>query len=249
MVKWYEDESYWDAVKEAMFDEKRWNSARSEIDQILQLVNIPPGSKILDLGCGLGRHSLELSRRGYKVTGIDLCTSYLSEARKKAASENLDIEFIQGNILDFKRVGSFDLIISLFTSFGYFEDMSDNLKIIKNAHDSLIPGGKILIDVVGKEVLARDFKEKDWYDGRDTLVLEQREIISNWTAIKNKWIIIKNMELKEFSVLLQIYSAFELITILKSQGFSDIKSFGDFCGSKYDQHAKRLIAIGNKAKV
>ena len=91
---WYDQDEFWAATAPVLFHQRRWDKAPEEIDCVISLLGMAPGSRILDLCCGPGRHSLELARRGYKVTGVDRTTLYLEEANARAKKENLEIEFV-----------------------------------------------------------------------------------------------------------------------------------------------------------
>ena len=91
---WYEDESFWKTFAPEMFNQERLDVTVEEIDQIIKILDIKKGAKILDLCCGIGRHSLELARRGYRIVGVDLTEEYLAKARKQAESEEYDFILI-----------------------------------------------------------------------------------------------------------------------------------------------------------
>ena len=74
---WHEDDSFWETWGPLIFTPQRIADAIEEVTKIIKLLNIQPGSSVLDLGCGIGRHSLELARRGYQVTGVDRTRGYL----------------------------------------------------------------------------------------------------------------------------------------------------------------------------
>ena len=118
---WYEDESFWKTFAPTMFNQERLDVTAEEIDQIVTLLGLEKGAKILDLCCGIGRHSLELARRGYSIVGVDLTEEYLAKARKQAESEGLNIEFVRNDMRRFCQIESFDAVINMFTAFGYFE--------------------------------------------------------------------------------------------------------------------------------
>jgi 2-polyprenyl-3-methyl-5-hydroxy-6-metoxy-1,4-benzoquinol methylase len=148
-----EDEAFWREAAPAIFNEERRKSAASEVDQVVSLASLAPGAAVLDLGCGQGRHSLEFARRGYSVTGVDRTGGYIDVARETAVREKLEIEFLHADIREFRREGRFDLAVSMLTSFGYFEEQADERRVLENARASLRPGGWLLIDLMGKEVL------------------------------------------------------------------------------------------------
>jgi 2-polyprenyl-3-methyl-5-hydroxy-6-metoxy-1,4-benzoquinol methylase len=92
---WYEQEEFWEAMAPKIFSALHWDVAPLEIEKITALLEIKPGSRVLDLCCGPGRHSLELARLGFRVTGVDRTSRYLDEAREKAKEQGLYIDFLQ----------------------------------------------------------------------------------------------------------------------------------------------------------
>jgi cyclopropane fatty-acyl-phospholipid synthase-like methyltransferase len=243
---WYEDESFWKTFAPTMFNQERLDVTTEEIDHIIKLLNVEKGTKILDLCCGIGRHSLELARRGYSVVGVDLTEEYLAKARKQAESEGLHIEFIRNDMRHFCQIESFDAIINMFTAFGYFEDVSDDKRVLLNVWSSLRKGGKLLIDIIGKEVIAKMFSEREWRKCNDNIFLRESKVCQNWSWCQNKWMMLENGKLKEFSFGHRIYSAVELASLLNDSGFSSVNIYGDLAGAEYDHNAKRLIAVAGK---
>ena len=117
-VPWYEQDEMWEVAASVMFDEACFARTPGEVDGLTSLLDIQPDDRILDLGCGVGRHTLEFARRGHKVVGVDRTKSYLERAKASAANENLDIEFVLEDMRSFRREASFDITLSMFTSFG-----------------------------------------------------------------------------------------------------------------------------------
>jgi SAM-dependent methyltransferase len=245
-TSWYEDESFWHTWGPLMFSKKRVANTPVEIDQILALLNVPRGAQILDLCCGVGRHSLELARRGFKVTGVDRTQEYLNQATEQAAKEGLQIKFVQADMRNFCQPDAFDLVINLFTSFGYFEDPNADQKVLNNTYSSLKPGGLILMDLSSKEILARIFRERVWSEVDGVFWLEEHRILNSWSHIENRWILFKEGRRYEDKLILRLYSAAELLTRLQTAGFTKLSAYGGFDGSPYDNNAKRLVAVGYK---
>jgi len=243
---WFEDESFWSIAGPTMFTPARIAEAKAQIDDVLALTGTRSDARVLDLCCGPGRHSLELARRGFKVTGVDRNVKYLGTARKLARNEKLDVEFVERDMRRFVRRDAFDLAISMFTSFGYFEKADDDRRVAANIYRSLVPGGKLLIDAHGKETIARIFEPSGWQEVEGYLVLEERRILPGWEKIEERWIIIKGNRRNEFRFTLRLYSGSELAALLRSVGFRDVKVYGDFSGSPYDNTARRLITIARK---
>jgi cyclopropane fatty-acyl-phospholipid synthase-like methyltransferase len=244
--KWYEDESFWKTFAPKLFSEKILDAATEEINHVVKLLDIENGATILDLCCGIGRHSLELARRGYKVVGVDLTEEYLVKARKLAESESLNIEFIRSDMRRFCQVERFDATINMYTAFGYFEDEADNRRVLTNIYCCLRKGGKLLIDTMSKEVLARIFKERIWHEKDGMILLEEHKIKQNWSWADIRWIVLEDGKQQEFRFGHRIYSAVELSNLLTDCGFSSVSIYGDLTGADYDHNAKRLIAVARK---
>jgi 2-polyprenyl-3-methyl-5-hydroxy-6-metoxy-1,4-benzoquinol methylase len=123
MWTWFEDDILWERLEGFLFSQFRSSETTvREAEQILGLVHPPQGAAVLDLCCGPGRHSLEFTRRGYRVTGVDRTARYLATARAAATREGLTVEFVQEDMRHFHRPAAFDLVLNLFSSFGYFTD-------------------------------------------------------------------------------------------------------------------------------
>lgn len=143
--------------------------------------------------------------------------------------------------------GRRDGVISLLTSFGYFEDREDDLRVLKNVHLSLKPGGCLLVDTMSKEFLARSFGQRHWQEtdkGRYWLV--EREILPGWEKMHARWIFVGKGPQREFVLEHRIYSAAELVDLMRRAGFCKLGSYGDLGGRPYDREANRLVVVGRK---
>jgi len=243
---WFENNDFWQTWGPVLFSTQRIANTPTEVDYMLALVKIPGKAHVLDLCCGVGRHSLELARRGFKVTGVDRTQVYLIQAEQQAEQEGLKIEFVQEDMRNFCRPDSFDLVINLFTSFGYFEDIEEDRQVARNIHGSLKSGGTLLMDMSGKEIVARDFREHDWHEVDGVYWLEERKITGDWDRIWNHWIMFKDGKRFENIICPRLYSAVELSTLLRESGFQKLNVYGGFDGSPYDNHAKRLVMVAQK---
>jgi SAM-dependent methyltransferase len=243
---WYEQDGFWETFAPALFSSDRMLSAGQEAEQIVSLLKLQPGVSICDLCCGLGRHSLELCRLGYCVTGVDRTALYIEQAKKKADEQELNIRFVQEDMRSFCEPNAFDAVVNVFTSFGYFEDAADDKQALENVYKSLKDGGKFLIDIMGKEVLARIFQEKRWREEDGVIILEEAKLAEDWSSVDSRWIIITDGRRDECRFTLRLYSAAQLGELLKSCGFGQVEVYGDLSGSPYDQTAKRLVVVAHK---
>ena len=243
---WHEADDFWELMAPFMFHEQRWEGTTAEIDQVLALLQVEPEAAILDLCCGPGRHTLEMARRRFTMTGVDRTASYLQKARRRANRDNLTVEFVLEDMRRFRRADAFDGAILMYTSFGYFEDPAENLKVLANVQGSLKKGGSLIIEVMGKEVLARIYLEKSWVEIDGAYLLEQRRVRKDWSWMENRWILLQDQTQREFCVTHWLYSAAELSVLLKESGFKEVDIYGSLDGAPYDQTAKRLIAVAHK---
>ncbi len=243
---WYDQDEFWELFEPFLFNKERLSNSKAEVKNLIKLLKIQPKDKILDLCCGIGRHCLELAKYGFEVVGIDRTTEFLKRAKRKAEQKKLDVEFVISDMREYCHPDRFDVIINMFGSFGYFENDDDNRKVVRHMHTSLCPDGRLLIETMGKEVLAREFREKDWSEEGEMLFLFERQLSQNWSHINNRWIVIKDRQRIEHSVCLRSYSAVELSSLFFECGFSRVEIFGDLEGNPYDQNAKRLVIIGYK---
>ncbi|MHA2027303.1 MAG: class I SAM-dependent methyltransferase, partial [Candidatus Thorarchaeota archaeon] len=219
----------------------------NEVDSIKSLSKIQQDESILDLCCGIGRHSLEFARRGHRVVGVDRTKLYLEKAKRSATEEKLDIEFVEDDMRTFYRKNSFDVVLSMFTSFSYFEDHEEQMLVLRNIYSSLRAGGRFILESAGKEILARIFMKQNWSEWPHGFMLEEREAIDNWSKMHNKWIFIeRNGTIHRYDVTHWIYSGSEIKEMLEKVGFSDVHVFGGLDGRAYDNEATRLVAIATK---
>ncbi len=247
MADWYEDDEFWEQLSPLLFEESFAGSASQQVDDLVRLLELDEGAQVLDLCCGPGRHALELARRGFRVVGVDRTASYLENARRRAEEAGLQVEFVREDVRAFRRPGSFDAAINLFSSFGYFEDRRDELRVVENMHASLRPGGRVLLEMMGKEIVARIYQEKGWREVKPgAVLLEERKIVSGWEWMETRWIYLEGSERKEFAVRLRLYSGAELAGLLRQAGFHSVAIYGGLDGSRYDQTARRLAVVGRK---
>ena len=261
MKTWFEDIEFWERFAPIMFDDAHWAEVPAVADAVTRLCRfnlygetssdtwhepLDSAPKVLDLCCGLGRMSAELARVGYDVTGVDITESFLKTAKDDAAYEDLKIDYIHSDTREFVRREYFDAVVNLYISFGYFKEKEDDLKVLRNAYQSLKKGGTFIIETLGKEIAVRDFVEAEWFEKAGGFMLTEYEPLDSWTLLKNRWIFIKDSEITEKFFVQRLYSASELRDALIEAGFNNIEIYGDWDESEYNQHALKLIAVGRK---
>lgn len=245
---WHEDDRFWRSCHSVLFSERRLEEASEEVEKIVTLLGLAPDVHILDLCCGVGRHTLELARRGFSVVGVDRTRFYLERASEEARNQGLEVEFVEEDMRTFVRPEGFDAVLNLFTSFGYFDDPEEDARVLRNVHRSLKPGGALLMELMGKEVLATIFRERDWREENGRILLEERRVSRHWGWMENRWIMLTGGRRSEFAVTHRLYSAVELCSLLTQCGFVSASPFGDLGGTPYDQNARRLVVLARKER-
>ncbi len=245
--EWHVQENDWAMQQPAIFTKEKVRFSFLETRKIIRLIGgLKENSAVLDLCCGIGRHSLALAEDGYRVTGVDITVPYLDQAKSDAEKRQMQIEFLRGDMREFIRPDYFDLVVNLYTSFGYFEDKKDDYKVLLNVYASLKENGHFVIEVLGKEVIAATFQEEENMEGDDWHVRSLSKILNNWGTIEFKRIITRNNEVREFITRHRLYSATEMSDILSGIGFRDVCFYGDFSGAPYDNKAKSMIIVMKK---
>ncbi len=243
---WFEDEGLWQAVMPVLFDKRRIDSASGEVDDIIALSGVQAGSRILDLCCGIGRHSVRFAALGFDVTGVDRTPAYVSIAKKSAKELGVKVKFVIDDMLRYRKENFYDLVVSYFSSFGYHGSRDDDLQVAANIAASLKDGGKFLVDLAGKETIARNYQQKSLTKKDGLILLEERVVEEGWTGINARWTIIKDGKRTDLKIFHRLYSAVELTDLLRLIGFSDVKVYGDIKGRPYDADATRLVAVATK---
>jgi len=228
MKQWYEElfENY--AVK---YDNEIFTQGTvGECDFIEKEIKFNKSTRILDIGCGTGRHSIELSKRGYTVTGIDLSESQLKQARFKASRQNLEIEFQKQDARSLNFSKEFDLVIMLCEgAFPLMETDEMNFKILQNASNALKPKGKLIFTTLnGLFPLfhsVKDFLESETKEGNATYSNNTFDLMTfrdhNVTQIVDD-----SGNKKELACNERYYVPSEITWLLKSLAFKTIDIFG-----------------------
>jgi ubiquinone/menaquinone biosynthesis C-methylase UbiE len=242
-MEWWEE--YFDEdMGKILFPQERMRQTSPECDLIEDLLELHKGDAVLDLACGIGRHSVELGKRGYEVTGLDYSEVYLSKAREAARKRKVEVEFLKGDMRKIPFKDRFDAVICMFTSFGFFKKESDHLKVLRGVARCLRPGGKLLLDVVSRQFLEAHFKARDWTQHEDGLIIledqwldkEHGRSVSTWTMIDGK-------KRRTFAHTLRLYTLPELTKLAARASLGLIKDYGGYANEPVGPDGRRLVAV------
>jgi len=250
---WYLNEQLWRDFYHCMFSPEDFQRAEDQTSAMLNLLGLMPQT-VLDLGCGPGRHTLPLARSGCDVTAIDTSAFLLQRLREQLQQHKLDedddlsIHIEQADMRSFSSAQAFDLVVCLWSSFGYFDTPEDNQQVLQHSHDNLRQGGRLVIDVAGKETLLRELQPvhaDEFEDG--SLLITRPVLIDDMTRMDVEWLLLRSDDSVARTHFTHfIYSAAELRQMLVQAGFSAVQFYGDWDGSDYDLDVDRLIVVAEK---
>ncbi|MEM7106209.1 MAG: class I SAM-dependent methyltransferase [Bacteroidota bacterium] len=212
------------------------------IDNLLEKLSPPFGSKVLDLACGKGRHSIYLAGKGFDVTGVDLSLESISAAKQ---NENKRLKFYQHDMREPFKPSAFDYIFNLFTSFGYFDNDEDHQTTLENNWSGLKPGGTLVIDFMNAAKVVTN------------LVLSESKIVEDLqfdiTRSYTNGYIVKDIRFSDngrtfhFTESVRAFSLSDFETMLKSVGFDITNVFGNYDLQPFEvELSPRLILFAKK---
>ena len=202
-----------------------------EIDYFTKLLDLKSDDSILDLCCGQGRHTIELARRGFQnVEGLDRSRYLIKKARATARKNNINCRFREGDARNLPyKADSFNAILLLGNSFGYFESISDDLKVLKQVHKALKPWGKLFIDLTDGEYLKANYQPRSWeWIDKELFVCRERSLSLDKQRLISREVIThvnKGVLVDQFYAE-RLYSEQKIADLLKNAGFSDITLHG-----------------------
>ncbi|MDQ3388448.1 MAG: class I SAM-dependent methyltransferase, partial [Gemmatimonadota bacterium] len=129
----------------------------AEVEGIVDILGLSDGARILDLACGWGRHSTELARAGFRVTGLDLSETLLARARRRAQAAGVEVEWVRADMREIPGAGGYDAVLSLFSSLGYFLSDEEDLRVLRGARAALRPGGWFLLETMHRDHIVGDY--------------------------------------------------------------------------------------------
>jgi SAM-dependent methyltransferase len=203
------------------------------------------GSKVLDLACGAGRHSILFAKNGFYVTAVDISDNLLNVGRKTAEELKLNINFIKSDLRKLNLNEKFHLIINLFTSFGYFETDDENGEVIKMASQHLVDNGYFVLDFFNIIYLQNNLIPIS-YDKIEDGIIKQERVIEGDRLVKTIFITRKGIE-KKYYESVRIFTKQELISFFKDGGLKIQFIYGDYLGNNFaEETSPRIIIIAKK---
>lgn len=218
------------------------NEAEYFLSRLIQELQIPLRSKVLDLCCGKGRHAIFLNKQGLQVTGTDLSENNIREA---SLFKNETLDFKRADMRDVLKGKNFNYVFNLFTSFGYFDTDAENEKVIRSVYEMLETGGFFILDFLNTTKLRDDLRAEETkkVDG----------IVFHITRFSCDQFIGKNIRFEadgkvhEYSEKVRSFDCHTLVKMLEQNKFEIFRTFGSYSLSPFDEKTSdRLILIAVK---
>lgn len=239
--------------------EDRLSRAREQVDGLVKLFErhgVEHGSMVLDLACGIGRHSIELALRGYNVIGVDISLEYLAiaerESERKGVSDHC--RFVDG---DMRNIGSlfegqlFSSSLSLFTSLGYYDDETD-LSILRQLNHLSLDGGLLIVHIMCKKHAESLDGKRKLRKNNGILRIEDSIYDQKTSRLKARWTFLKETlkGYKKIGVLHfenRLYTYKELSEMFKLAGWDHLESFSDLKLNPFEGDSKYVVLVSRKA--
>jgi SAM-dependent methyltransferase len=219
---------------------------RAEVDFLEKVFQLPPRSKILDVPCGHGRHTLELASRGYQITGVDYSPTFLEMARAEAARRRLQVTWERRDMRDLPWQDEFDAAFCMGGSFAYFTD-EGNAAFVSSVARVLKPGGRLALDAtrVAEFILPRH-REREWTPIGDFLFLEENHYDPAQGRMQTEYTLVRDGKIEKKSDSVRIYTYRELDRLLADSGFSKREAYGSFEREPYQFSSPMLYIVATK---
>ncbi|WP_288073501.1 class I SAM-dependent methyltransferase [Pyrococcus sp.] len=218
---------------------------QKEVEFLVKALKLEEPRKILDLACGFGRHAIKLAELGHEVVGVDIMDGFLEIARKTAEEKGVNVKFMKGDMREINFEEEFDVVLLLYTSFGYFSD-EENFKVLQNVYKALKPNGLFCLDVPNKDFVVKHLSPYSVLEKGDDLMIDMSSFDVLTGRMHVRRIIIRNNQRKAVEYSLRIYTYTELSEMLKRAGFKIEKVYGGFDGRALSLNAPRMIVIARK---
>jgi SAM-dependent methyltransferase len=223
-------------------------ATQAEARFVIETLGLEAGAQVLDLGCGYGRHAMELAARGYHVVGLDSSLPLLLRGGDESQRRGLTINFVHGDMRELDFDAQFDGAYCLFSTFGFFDDET-NKKTAANLARALKPGAKAVIEILNRDYLIGDLPTRVWWEGDGCVVLEEVEFNYFSSRIhSNRSVVFDDGRQLEQEISIRAYSLHELGKLLHSVGFRVLEVSGSIHtrGRFFGSHSRQILVVAER---
>jgi len=239
---WYEE--WFDRDYVLLYGHRDERDAEAGVDLALKLLHPVPGARLVDLGCGTGRHALAFLRRGLRVVGVDLSAELLGLARGEAGSRGLDLSLVRADLRQLPLQTSCDVAVSFFTSFGYFDDPGDDARALRSMVGCLRLGGGFLMDLMNPAYVRQTLEPSSSGTLGDGEFTAQRRLEGDRVV---KTITISRREgQRTLTETVRLYEAPALAALAAASGLAELAFYGSYGGEPLTAESPRLILVARR---
>jgi SAM-dependent methyltransferase len=222
--------------------------APGQADEVVACLGLPAGAIVLDLAGGYGRIAIPLALKGYRMTVLDLSEEFLRVGRERAAAAGVSLEWMHADMRDPPQTAGFDAVLSLFSSFGYFETDEENERVLRAAAGALKPGGWFLLDSINREPLVRGEPFFHWIEAPDVISLDRStfDLVSGRVYTERTFYDLRTRERKDYSFNVRLFTPAEYQNLLRRAGFSACTFFGGLDRSPLTAQSRRIVVLAQK---
>ncbi len=223
-------------------------ATQAEARFVCDSLELEAGGQVLDVGCGYGRHAMELAARGYHVAALDSSLPLLLRGADEAQRRGLNINFVHGDMRELGFEAQFDGAYCLFSTFGYFDDET-NKKAAQGIARALQPGGRFVVEVLNRDYLIADLPSRVWWEGDGCVVLEEVEFnYFSSRIVSSRSVVFDDGRQLEQEISLRSYSLHELGKLLHAAGFRVLEISGSMStrGRFFGAQSRSIIVLAEK---
>ncbi len=229
-----------------MEDTLRAENTKAQVDFIERALALESGQRVIDLGCGHGRHAIELSRRGYAVTGIDLSESFVGVASAEAMRCGVDAQFHQADMGAFEVGDGFHAAICLFDAFGFFDD-AHCLRALQNARAALLPGGALLLDLRTREWMLRQPPASVVDKGNGDLMIDRQHFDVETGRLVDSRTMLRGTTRRDVIFSVRLFTFTEIRSLLAMARLEVTAAWGGFDGASLSADRPRMLIVARPA--